>query len=248
MANERLRDAILDAGLTLEQVAEKAGVDAKTVERWTTNGSRMPYPRHRRSLAALLGQPESYLWPTAVPPERQATIAASEIIKVYPYRNAIPHEVWDRLFVQAIDRIDILVQAGQFLVERPDFVTTLAAKASRGVNIRIAFGDPDCDAVALRSEEEHLGTGVLTARIKYGLAAHTPLVGTPGIEFRFHGTTLYNSIFRFDDEMIVNNHVYGAPGAHAPAMHLRKLGAGTLFATYAASFTEVWSLSRPAKW
>lgn len=73
-------------------------------------------------------------------------------------------------------------------------------------------------------------------------------MGTPGIEFRFHGTTLYNSIFRFDDEMIVNNHVYGAPGAHAPAMHLRKLGAGTLFATYAASFTEVWSLSRPAKW
>ena len=58
-------------------------------------------------------------------------MAASEIMTVYPYRIAIPHEVWDRLFDQAIDRIDILVQAGQFLVERRDFVSTLAEKASK---------------------------------------------------------------------------------------------------------------------
>ena len=248
MANERLRDAILDAGLTLDEVADKTGVDPKTVERWTTNASRVPYARHRRSLACLLGQPESYLWPSAVPPERQATIAASEIVKVYPYRNAIPHDTWDRLFGQAVDRVDILVHAGQFLIERPDLIGTLADKAARGVTVRIAFGDPDSDAVALRSAEEHLGAGVLAARIRYGLAAYTPLQATPGIEFRFHGTTLYNSIFRFDEEMIVNTHIYGAPGAHAPAMHLRKLGAGNLFVAYAASFTEVWSLSRPAVW
>jgi len=248
MANERLRDAILDAGFTVDQLADKAGVDPKTVERWTTSASRVPYPRHRRSLAGLLGQAESYLWPSAVPPERQATIAASEIVKAYPYRNAIPHDVWDRLLDKAIDRIDILVHAGQFLVERPDFIGALADKATKGVTIRIAFGDPDCDAVGLRSSEEHLGPGVLAARIRYGLVAYTPLQATPGIEFRFHGTTLYNSIFRFDEEMIVNTHVYGAPGAHAPAMHLRKLGAGNLFVAYAASFTEVWSLSRPAVW
>ena len=248
MANERLRDAILEVGLTLEQVADKAGVDPRTVERWTTNAGRVPYARHRRVLASLLGRSESYLWPSAVPPDRQATIAASEIVKAYPYRNAIPQDVWHRLLDQAADRIDILVHAGQFLVESPDFVPTLAEKASKGVTVRIAFGDPDCDAVALRSAEEHLGEGVLAARIRYGLAAYSPLQATPGIEFRFHGTTLYNSIFRFDEEMIVNTHVYGAPGAHAPAMHLRKLGAGTLFAGYAASFTEVWSLSRPAVW
>jgi hypothetical protein len=48
--------------------------------------------------------------------------------------------------------------------------------------------------------------------------------------------------------MIVNTHVYGVPGAHAPALHLRKLGAGDLFATYAKSFTDVWALSKPAAW
>lgn len=248
MANERLRDAMLAGGLTIELLADKVGVDPKTVERWTTQTERVPYARHRRALATLLGQAESYLWPAAVPPERQATIAASEIVSVYPHRNAIPPDLWDRLLHQASDRIDILVHAGLFLVERPDFIPTLAEKAGAGVTVRTAFGDPDSDAVALRSTEERLGDGVLTARIKYGLVPYTPLVGTPGIEFRYHATTLYNSIFRFDDEMIVNTHVYGVPGAHAPGLHLRKLGAGDLFSTYAKSFTDVWALSKPATW
>jgi transcriptional regulator with XRE-family HTH domain len=248
MANERLRDAMLAAGLSIEQVAAKAGVDPKTVERWTTQGDRVPYARHRRTLAQLLGQAESYLWPSAVPPERQATIAASEIVSVYPHRQSVPNDLWDRLLHQAGDRIDVLVHAGLFLVERPDFIRTIADKASAGVTIRIAFGDPESDAVALRSTEERLGDGVLAARIKYGLVPYAPLLGTPGIEFRYHAATLYNSIFRFDDEMIVNTHVYGVPGPHAPALHLRKLGAGDLFSTYAKSFTDVWALSKPATW
>lgn len=248
MANERLRDAVLAAGLTIEQVAVQVGVDPKTVERWTASPDRVPYARHRRTLAALLGQAESYLWPAAVPPQRQATIAASEIVGVYPHRQTVPAELWDRLLHRSADRIDILVHAGLFLVERPDFISCLVEKAGAGVTIRIAFGDPGSDAVALRSTEERLGEGVLAARIRYGLVPYTPLVGTPGIEFRYHTTTLYNSIFRFDEEMIVNTHVYGVPGAHAPGLHLRRLGAGDLFATYARSFTEVWALSQPAVW
>lgn len=247
MANERLRDALLTAGITVEQVAVKTGVDPKSVERWVTT-DRTPYARHRRTLSTLLGQAESYLWPSAVPPERQAAIAASEVVGVYPHRNTIPTDVWDRLLAAATDRIDILVHAGLFLVERPDFIQTLADKAAAGVTIRIAFGDPESDAVSLRSSEERLGDGVLTARIKYGLVPYSPLVGAPGIEFRFHATTLYSSIFRFDDEMIVNNHVYGVPGAHAPALHLRKLGAGDLFTIYTKSFVDVWALSHPASW
>lgn len=248
MANERLRDAMLAAGLTIEKVADEAGVDPKTVERWTTRTDRVPYARHRRTLAAMLGRAESYLWPSAVPPERQATIAASEIVSVYPHRQAIPAELWDRLLHQVADRVDVLVHAGLFLVERPDFIRTLAEKAGTGVTVRIAFGDPCSGAVALRSTEERLGDGVLAARIRYGLVPYAPLIDTPGVEFRFHATTLYNSIFRFDDEMVVNTHVYGVPGAHAPALHVRKLGAGDLFTTYAKSFTDVWALSEPARW
>ena len=62
----------------------------------------------------------------------------------------------------------------------------------------------------------------------------------------FHHTTLYNSIYRFDDEMLVNTHVYGFPAAHAPVMHLRRLSGGDLFDTYADSFDRVWSTAEPA--
>ncbi|GAA1082081.1 XRE family transcriptional regulator [Pseudonocardia alni] len=247
MANERLRDALMSAGLKPATAAEQIGVDAKTVERWATQG-RTPYARHRAALSALVGQSESYLWPAAVPPERQAKIAASEIVAAYPHRGAVPAELWDELLASATDRIDVLVHAGQFLIERPDFIRTVAEKAGVGVTVRINFGDPDSDAVELRSQEERLGTGTLAARIRYGLAAYRPLLDTPGIEFRFHTTTLYNSIFRFDDQAIINTHVYGVPGAHAPALHLRKLGAGDLFDTYARSFVDVWSTSTPARW
>ncbi len=247
MANERLRDALLTAGITAEEVAEKVGVDPKSVERWMTT-DRTPYARHRRTLSAMLGQSESYLWPAAVPAERQAAIASSEVVGVYPHRSLIPVDLWDRLIQSATDRIDILVHAGLFLVERPDFIETLANKAAAGVTVRIAFGDPDSDAVSLRSSEEGLGDGVLAARIRYGLVPYTPLLSTPGVEFRFHETTLYNSIFRFDEELIVNNHVYGVAGPHAPALHLRKLGAGDLFTIYTKSFVDVWALSRPATW
>lgn len=247
VGNERLRDALLTAGVTVEQVAEKTGVDPKSAERWMTT-DRTPYARHRRTLSTLLQQPESYLWPAAVPPERQAAIAASEVVGVYPHRSTIPVDLWDRLLDSATDRVDFLVHAGQFLVERPTLIETLATKAAGGVTVRIAFGDPDSDAVSLRSEEERLGDGVLSARIRYGLVPYSTLLDTPGIEFRFHTTTLYNSIFRFDDEMIVNNHVYGVPGAHAPALHLRKLGAGDLFTIYTKSFVDIWALSRTASW
>lgn len=247
VANERLRDALLSAGVTVEDAAKQLDVDPKTVERWTTQ-SRTPYARHRRRLSTMLGQAESYLWPAAVPPERQAAIAASEVVGVYPHRNAIPADLWGHIIEAATDRIDILVHAGLFLAERADFIQTLADKAAAGVTVRIAFGDPESDAINLRSHEERLGDGTLGARIRYGLVPYSPLQGLPGTEFRFHATTLYSSIFRFDDEMIVNNHVYGVPGAHAPALHLRKLGAGDLFSIYVKSFVDVWALSQPASW
>jgi hypothetical protein len=66
-----------------------------------------------------------------------------------------------------------------------------------------------------------------------------------GVQLRVHDTVLYNSIYRFDDQMIVNTHLFGKPGAHAPALHLRRLSAGDMFTTYEDSFTSVWERARP---
>ncbi|PRX48571.1 hypothetical protein B0I33_104388 [Prauserella shujinwangii] len=245
MPNERLRDALMRNGLALDQVAKAVNVDPKTVERWITKG-RLPYPKHRHKIAAMTREPESYLWPQAIDPERKAESAVAEVVRVFPHRNAIPAELWDRLIDEAEHNVDILVHAGLFLVERPTFVKDLARKAKAGATIRLLFGDPDCDSVALRSEEEQLGEGTLAARIRNALAFYRPLQDVDGVDMRFHHTTLYNSIFRFDDEMIVNTHVYGFQGAHAPSLYLRRLSAGDLFDTYSESVEAAWTRSRPA--
>jgi hypothetical protein len=65
-------------------------------------------------------------------------------------------------------------------------------------------------------------------------------IGAPGVELRFHATTLYNSIYRFDDDLLVNAHVYGAPAAHSPVLHLRRPPGGQLVDHYQASFERVW--------
>jgi hypothetical protein len=67
----------------------------------------------------------------------------------------------------------------------------------------------------------------------------------PCVEFRLHGTTLYNSIYRADDEMLVNGHVYGVGAYLAPVMHLQRVPGGELFDTYAESIERVWEAARP---
>lgn len=251
MPNDRLREALLRNGLDLADVATATGVDEKTVERWITKG-RTPYPRHRHKVASMVRETENYLWPDALPPERRAEVAQSEVINVYPHRSAIPLDLWSRLLAQTTDRIDILVLAGLFLAEEPSFARTIKQKARDGLKVRMLFGDPDEDEATKRSSEERLASGTVPARIRNALALIEPLAAIDGVEIRYHRTTLYNSIFRFDDEMLVNMHVYGQPGAYAPALHLRLLPAADLFETYTTSFEQVWSesyeatLGRPA--
>jgi hypothetical protein len=91
-----------------------------------------------------------------------------------------------------------------------------------------------------RSIDEGIGEHTIAAKIDHALAFFSGLADAPGVEIRTHGAVLYNSIYRFDDEMIVNPHVYGKVAPHAPALHLRRLSAGDLFTTYEDSFTAVW--------
>lgn len=53
---------------------------------------------------------------------------------------------------------------------------------------------------------------------------------------------------RFDEEMLVNTHVYGFMAAHAPVLHLRRLSGGDLFETYSESFDSVWNAAKPPAW
>jgi hypothetical protein len=65
------------------------------------------------------------------------------------------------------------------------------------------------------------------------------------VRIAFHSTALYNSILRFDDQMLVNPHIYSMPAFRAPVLHLRKIQGGPLFDTYMECFERIWADSRP---
>lgn len=247
MTNERLRDAVLRNGLGLDQVAKVTGVDPKTVERWITKG-RVPYPRHRHAIASMVRETENYLWPDAIAPERKAEIAESEVVKVYPHRHSVPTDLWDRLLDQASKHIEVLLYSGTFLTYDPTWIRRLQHAGAAGIKVRLLIGDPAGREVTRRSIEEGIGKTTLAAKVRAAMTFYRPLADVDGVEIRCHTTTLYNSIYRFDDEMLVNTHIYGFMAAHAPALHLRRLSSGDLFETYGKSFESVWSTAKPPKW
>jgi transcriptional regulator with XRE-family HTH domain len=245
MSNDRLRDAMLRNGLTPTAIAERVGVDPKTAERWITQG-RAPYPRYRFEIAALVKEDEAYLWPDVMSEARADRIAQSELVQLYPRRAAISMDLWQRLIEHATSRIEILVYVGLFLPEQyPQLMKDLAEKAAGGAKVRIMLGDPDSPEVARRGAEEGIGDAI-ASKVRNVLTFYAKLRNVPGVAIHLHGTPLYNSIYRFDDEMVVNSHVLGFPAAHAPALHLRRLSGGDLFGIYADSFDRIWSTSTPA--
>ncbi len=240
--NERLRDAMNRAGLKPSDIAVALDVVPKTVERWITKG-RVPYPKHMSALAALLSETENYLWPDALSEQRRAEVSESEVVKVYPHRSNVPAELWKRLIKEATEQVDILVFAGLYLAEEHGLAKKLHKRAAGGMPVRLLFGDPEGSRVRERGLEEGIGDA-FGSRVENALAFYAPYADDSGLQIRLHDTTLYNSILRFDDEMLVNLHVHGLVGAQAPVLHLRQLGNGSLFETYMSSLEDIWENAR----
>jgi transcriptional regulator with XRE-family HTH domain len=242
MANERLRATLLEHGLTPTALGEELGVDYKTVERWVSG--RIPYRRHRYAVAARLAVDEAYLWPDALSREQVATASEGEIMAIYPRRADVPRDFWERLFASAQREIGVLVYAGMFLAEDARLQEILMARARVGVRVRMLLGDPDSPHVADRGADEGIDDAV-AVKIRNVLVWYRALRGTANVEFRLHQTILYNSIYRGDDDLLVNTHVYGLPAAQAPAWQLRRIPGGELAAVYLTSFERVWDTAVP---
>jgi hypothetical protein len=56
---------------------------------------------------------------------------------------------------------------------------------------------------------------------------------------------LYNSLYRGDDEMLINQHIHGIAAAYAPVLHLRRRSDEGVFSTYLESFERVWTTTTP---
>ena len=243
MPNERLRATLLQRSMTPDAIAAEVGVDRKTVERWISG--RTPYRRHRYVVASTLGVDEGYLWPEALSREQVTEASEGEILNVYPHRSDVPRDEWGRLYESAEHEIGILVYAGLFLAEDSGVQRTFADKAKAGVRVRILLGDPDSPEVAKRGTDEGVDDA-MAAKIRNALVLYRPLRKADGVEVRFHQTVLYNSIYRADDELLVNTHVYGLTAAYAPVWHLRRIPGGEIARTYLESFERVWETAKPA--
>jgi hypothetical protein len=232
----------LENGLTALTLASDLGVDVKTVERWV-NG-RVPYRRYRYAVSTRLGVEEGYLWPNALTKDQVTAASASEVISVYPHRSEIPRDVWRRFFESADEEIGVLVYAGLFLAEDAGLHRIIKKKAKAGARVRFLVGDQDDPHIAERGEQEGIGDAI-AAKIRNALVLFQPLRDMAGVEFRMHRTVLYNSIYRADDQLLVNSHVYGVLAAHAPAWHLRKVAGGEFTSIYLESFERVWDDAVP---
>lgn len=246
MANDRLRSSIVAAGFSLADVAERVEVDPKTVERWVAAG-RLPRVAHRRQTAELLGRDEYYLWPQAAHERLREQAPGDELIQLFSTRGAVPQDLWSGLVAGARENVDVLAYSALFLTDtNPDLTARLQDRSRDGVRVRICLGDPSSDAIRQRGQEEGIGDG-LRGRVQLQLSYLGALAGSPGIELRLHGTTLYTSMFRFDDELLVNLHTYGVPAAQSPVVHLHRLGEGRLFEHYAAAYERVWESADAAQ-
>ncbi|GAA2458340.1 DUF5919 domain-containing protein [Streptomyces pulveraceus] len=245
MPNERLRAVMEAGGWTHAALADVTGVDPKSVERWVNLGRT---PRRATALAAAEALEEDVhaLWP-ALRQARSARAVSPELVALYGQRADLPVSAFVQLLSQAQQRIDVLVYAAVFLHEAyPRLNDLLRERADDGCTVRIAVGDADDPNVQQRGQEEKFGHGI-ESRCRLALLHYRPLAGVPGIELRTHGTTLYNSVYRADDQMLVNAHMWGINAYGAPVWHLRRHGDGGLFDTYVRSFDAVWESARPVE-
>lgn len=242
MSNDRLRTAMLERGLTPLELAAALQVDPKSVERWIKG--RTPYRRHRYAVAAHLGVDEAYLWPEALSPDQVANASESEIVNIYPHRWTVPSDLWRNFFEDAEREIGVLVYSGLFLAEDAGVQRVFRKKAKIGATIRILLGEPSSESVAQRGSDEGIDDA-MAAKVNNAIVLYQPLRRVDGVELRLHRTVLYNSIYRADDQLLVNTHIYNFPAAQAPVLHLRRVAGGDMVATYLESFERVWDDAAP---
>lgn len=238
--NQRLYDAIRQSGKRLEDIADEVEADPKTVGRWITTG-RMPRPAIRQKLAHVLGVPEAVLWPDAP----GVAYGTSELVGIYTTRREVPPTTVSSLLDAAERHIDVLAYAALWLWDTvPSFVEQVQVKIARGASVRICIGDPDSEAVRLRGQEEGVDDG-LVGRCRLAVTYARGIQHVDSHVVRLSGATLYASVFRFEDDVLLNTHLWGNAAGDSPVIHLRRQRDDGIAASAISSFERVWAAAQP---
>jgi hypothetical protein len=240
--NERLRQALHEAGLDIDDVARATGASHRTVERWISPG-RTPQRRYRIVLARLVKRDETDLWPEIGAPT--AVTSTNEFVDVYSARDRIPADLWRELLERGEKEVGLLGSALLYVFEISGLLTLLRDTRAK---VRIALADPHSVMVAKRDEELGLD-GTLATRILTSIGHLRQFEGSTHIDVRVHTTPMYCSLFYVDDEMLVTPHVYGRAGRHdTPVLHLRHREQHGIFDSYLYHFDDVFGKAAIPIW
>ena len=235
--NTALHTAMTSAGLTPADLAERIGVDPKTVGRWL--GGRLPHPRHRVRVAQTLRENEDVLWSGLL-----KTGHDREARAVWPSRSAVPRSLWADLITRSRGRIWCAGYTSYFLwTEIPGVRALLQGKASSGVDIRFLLGDKESVVTAERERIEQAAFSVST-RIDITTNELARIDPAPAVRFSDRHISL--SVWIFDGEALVCTHLADQLGHASPTLHIQQRSPGGLFDQYAGHVEHLWEKGRPA--
>lgn len=238
--NERLADAIVRSGMTVETLGEKIGYHPKSVRRWISGAVR-PERSARLAVSAALNVPEAFLFPGDVP----VGVGCDELEALYATRAEMPTSVISTLARDAGSCIHVHAYAATWLWDAiPGFVQLLVEANDKGVDVKVCLGDPASDAVRVRGEEEGIGEG-MAARCRLALNYVRPLLQAAPEAVRITGTTLYTSLYQFDDDILINMHLYGNAAAINPVLHCHRRSSHGVVANAEHSFDTIWDQAAP---
>lgn len=208
MANEQLKNALRDAGLTPEEFAEIVRVDPKTVGRWLA-GATTPYPRHRASIARALDLTEHQLWPDETPapapapgPAGHDAAPGSEMTGAWAYDTdeTAPDPI---TFVTATAGAIDLIDNGRGIQLTKDLLAALAEQANAGRHVRLLTGHPK-------------------PRLE-------PLIGRERIEICVIDAGPEHSLLRVGDTMLLTFNLSAEADRPPPLLKLQRTAEGGLF-------------------
>ncbi|GAA4618444.1 hypothetical protein GCM10023195_82910 [Actinoallomurus liliacearum] len=85
----------------------------------------------------------------------------------------------------------------------------------------------------------------MAAKIRNSIVLYQPLRDIDGVEIRLHRTVLYASLYRADDDLLVNPHAFGITASNAPVLHIRHVEHDDVASIYVDSFERVWRSAQP---
>lgn len=211
MANQHLRQALLNAGITADQLAEIIPVDIRTVRRWLAGGT--PYPRQRHKVARALDTPEHQLWPTILSAPAPAA-HPSDLIAAYPTTTALGVPDWKTLMRESTQRIWLLADIVEPILGTAGVPQLLIAKAGHGCQIRLLLSHPN----------HHL----------------VPLLATAAIEIHILDEPPGYTIHRYDQELLLAIYLLEEGDEQSPLLHLRRVAPIGLHDRLSNHYQHLW--------